>query len=149
MLLIVLEALYYLLSGRRGQARDTFSAIGWNLARLGEIRRRRRALRQMRQLSEREVRSLQVSGSAAVSNFSRGQFTAGQDRFSGFLGAIRSSFQGEDSGSLRDATVLAAGVALLLAFIHESQDSRSVNGVVESAQIIGLRHEAPPSPYGL
>lgn len=114
--LIVLEGWYYLLSGRRGQARDSFSAIGWNLTRLGDIRRRRRALRLIRQLGERDIRSLQVGGSAALANFSRGQFTAGQDRFSGFLGAVRSSFQGEDSGSLRDATVLATGVGIVLAF---------------------------------
>lgn len=116
MALILLEALYYLLSGRRGQARDTFSAIGWNLTRLGDIRRRRRALRQIRQRSEREVRSLQAGGSAAIANFSRGQFTAGQDRFSGFLGAVRSSFQGEDSGSLRDATVLGMAIVLIVGF---------------------------------
>jgi hypothetical protein len=114
--LIVLAGFYSLLTGRRSQARDTFSAIGWNYARLRDIRRRRRALRQIRQRSEREVRSLQVGGSAALSNFSRGQFTAGQDRFSGFLGAVRASFQGEDSGSLRDATVLGTGVLLVLLF---------------------------------
>jgi GT2 family glycosyltransferase len=116
MLLIVIESLFYLLSGRRGQARDHFSAIGWNLARFGEIRRRQRALNQIRQKSEREVRALQVRGSAALNSFSRGQFSSGQDRFSGFLGALRSSFQGEDSGSLRDATVLAMGVMVVLAF---------------------------------
>lgn len=115
-LLIVLEGLYFLLSGRRGQARDMFAAIGWNLARIGEIRRRRRSLRQIRQKTEREVRQLQAGGSAALNSFSRGQFTAGQDRFSGFLGAVRSSFQGEDSGSLRDATVLVLGIALVLGF---------------------------------
>ncbi len=114
MLLIVMEGLYYLLSGRRGQARDSFSAIAWNLSHLAEIRRRRRALRQIRQKSEREVRALQIGGSAALSSFSRGQFSSGQDRFSGFLGAVRSSFQGEDSGSLRDATVLAVGVSLVM-----------------------------------
>ena len=115
-LLIVLEGIYYLLSGRRGQARDMFAAIAWNLARIGDIRRRRRALRQIRQKSEREVRALQIGGSAALNSFSRGQFTAGQDRFSGFLGAIRSSFQGEDSGSLRDATVLGFGIGIVLVF---------------------------------
>lgn len=114
--LIVLEGIYYLLSGRRGQARDMFAAIGWNLARIGDIRRRQRALRQIRQKTEREVRSLQIGGSAALNSFSRGQFTAGQDRFSGFLGAIRSSFQGEDSGSLRDATVLGFGILIVLFF---------------------------------
>ena len=114
--LIVLEGMYYLLSGRRGQARDMYSAIGWNLTRLGDIRRRRRALRQTRQRSEKEVRSLQLGGSAALNSFSRGQFTAGQDRFSGFLGAIRSSFHGEDSGSLRDATVLGTAIGIIILF---------------------------------
>ncbi|MGF1599352.1 MAG: glycosyltransferase [Acidimicrobiales bacterium] len=130
--LIVLEAIYYLLSGRRGQARDTFAAIGWNLTRLGDIRRRRRALRTIRQRSDKEVRALQISGSAALNTFSRGQFTAGQDRFSGFLGAIRSSFQGEDSGSLRDATVIGVAVALVLAFASRHLLTR---GVVAVGQI--------------
>ncbi len=116
MFLIVLEGIYYLISGRRGQARDMFAAIGWNLSHLGDIRRRRKGLRQIRQKSERDVRALQIGGSAALNSFSRGQFTAGQDRFSGFLGAIRSSFQGEDSGSLRDATVLGFGIAIVLLF---------------------------------
>jgi GT2 family glycosyltransferase len=116
MFLIVLEALYYLLTGRRGQARDMFSAIGWNLARLTDVRRRRRALRHIRQKSEREVRAFQIGGSAAVNSFSRGQFTAGQDRMSGLLGAIRSSFEGEDSGSLRDATVIGGILAVVLLF---------------------------------
>jgi GT2 family glycosyltransferase len=129
MFLIVLEGVYYLLTGRRGQARDMFSAIGWNLGRIRDIRRRRRALRQIRQLSEREVRALQMGGSAALSSFSRGQFTAGQDRFSGFLGAIRSSFSGEDSGSLRDATVLGTGIFLVLLFGSRHLLTRGVSPV--------------------
>ena len=131
-LMIALEGLYYLVSGRRGQARDMYSAIGWNLTRLGDIGRRRRSLRQIRQRSEREVRALQIGGSATVSSFSRGQFTAGQDRFSGFLGAIRSSFQGEDSGSLRDATVMGIGVAAVLLFGSRHLLTR---GVVPVGQI--------------
>ncbi len=127
--LIMLEGLYYLLSGRRGQARDMFSAIAWNLTRFGDIRRRQRALRQIRQKSEREVRSLQIGGSAAVNSFSRGQFTAGQDRFSGFLGAIRSSFQGEDSGSLRDATVIGFGIIVVVLFGSRHLWTRGVASV--------------------
>lgn len=132
MALIVIEALYYLLTGRRGQARDSFSAIAWNLTRLGEIRRRQRALAQVRQKPEKEVRALQMGGSAALANFSRGQFTSGQDRFSGFLESLRSSFQGEDSGSLRDATVLAAAVILFVVFGSRHLLTR---GVVAVGQI--------------
>ncbi|MEM7339895.1 MAG: glycosyltransferase family 2 protein [Actinomycetota bacterium] len=132
MFLIVLEGLYYLLTGRRGQARDMFSAIGWNLTRTNDIRRRRRALRQIRQRSPKEVRAFQMGGSAALSNFSRGQFTSGQDRFSGFLGAVRSSFSGEDSGSLRDATVFILGLVALMAFSSRHLLTR---GVVPVGQI--------------
>ena len=113
-MLIALEGIYYLITGRRGQARDMFSAIGWNFTRFGDIRRRSRALKQIRQRSRREVRALQMGGSASLNNFSRGQFTAGQDRVSGFVSAIRQSFQGQDSGSLRDATVIGLIVALIL-----------------------------------
>ncbi len=130
--LVALEGLYYLLSGRRGQAKDMYSAIVWNLTRLPDIRRRRRALRQIRQRSVREVRARQVGGSATVSSFSRGQVSAGQDRFSGFLGAIRSSFAGEDSGSLRDATVIGFAIALILAFGSRHLLTR---GVVAVGQI--------------
>ena len=130
--LIALEGLYYLLSGRRGLARDMYSAIVWNLTRLPDIRRRRRNLRQIRQRTVREVRARQIGGSATVSSFSRGQFTAGQDRMSGFLGAIRSSFAGEDSGSLRDATVIGFGIALVLAFGSRHLLTR---GVVPVGQI--------------
>ena len=138
-LLIVMEGLYYLLSGRRGQARDMFAAIAWNLSHLGDIRRRQRALRQIRQRSEREVRELQIGGSAAVNSFSRGQFTAGQDRFSGFLGAIRSSFQGEDSGSLRDATVMGIGIALVLLFGSRHLLTRGVTPVGQFPIVPGGR----------
>jgi GT2 family glycosyltransferase len=137
--LIVLEGIYYLLSGRRGQARDMFAAIAWNFARIGDIRRRRRALRQIRQKSERDVRELQIGGSAALNSFSRGQFTAGQDRFSGFLGAIRSSFQGEDSGSLRDATVLGFGIAIVLIFGGRHLLTRGVPPVGQFPIVPGAR----------
>ncbi|MFV0257075.1 MAG: glycosyltransferase, partial [Acidimicrobiales bacterium] len=132
MSLIVLEGLFYLLSGRRGQARDMFSAIGWNLTRLGDIRKRRRALRQIRQRTDREVRAQQIGGSASLNSFSRGQLTAGQDRFSGFIGAIRASFAGDDSSSLRDAAVIAGLLTIVMAFGSRHLLSR---GVVPVGQI--------------
>ena len=128
-LLICLEAFYYLMSGRRGQARDTISTIWWNLSRLGDIRRRRRAIRQMRTVDEKAIRSIQSGGSAVLNNFSRGQFTAGQDKFSGLFGAIRASFAGEDSGSLRDATVIGFLITLILTFGSRHMLTRGVPAV--------------------
>ncbi len=113
-LLIVLEGIYTLFLGRRRQAKDSFGAIAWNFARFGDIRQRRRELMAIRNSSDADIRSLQVGGSARINDFSRGQFNAGQDRFSGLANSIRSSFAGEDAGSLRDAAIVLAGLFAIL-----------------------------------
>ncbi len=115
-LLILIESFYSLLAGRRGQARDVLAAIPWNLTRLDDLRRKRRQLRRIRTVPEQDIAKMQVGGSARLAAFSRGQFSAGQDRFSGMLGTVRSSFRGEDAGNVRDATVIGAILAVLLIF---------------------------------
>lgn len=115
-ILILLESFYSLLAGRRGQARDVLAAITWNLTRLDDLRRKRRQLRRVRTVSDQDIAKRQMGGSARIAAFSRGQFTAGQDRFSGMLGTVRSSFRGEDSGNIRDATVIGTILAVLLVF---------------------------------
>ncbi len=112
--LIVLEAIYNLLLGRRRQAKAAFGTIAWNFARLGDIRQRRRDLMGVRNASDADIRSLQVGGSARINDFSRGQFNAGQDRFSGLVGSVRSSFAGEDAGSLRDAAIVLTSLLAIL-----------------------------------
>ncbi len=114
--LILVESFYSLLAGRRGQARDVLGAITWNLTRLDDIRRKRRQLRRVRTVSDRDIAKLQKGGSARLSAFSRGQFSAGQDRFSVMLGSVRSSFKGEDAGNVRDATVIGTVLAVLMVF---------------------------------
>ena len=115
-LLILIESFYSLLAGRRGQARDVLAAIPWNLTRLDDLRRKRRQLRRVRTVSHHDIAKMQVGGSARLAAFSRGQFSAGQDRFSGMIGNVRSSFRGEDAGNVRDATVIGAILAVLLIF---------------------------------
>ena len=115
-LLIVLETLYALAAGRRGQARDVMAAIPWNLSRLDDIRRRRRLVRRTRSAGDAKVAELQMRGSARIANFSRGQVSAGQDRFSDLMGSVRSSFAGEDAGNVRDAVVISLFVIVLLLF---------------------------------
>ncbi|MGI9598031.1 MAG: glycosyltransferase [Acidimicrobiales bacterium] len=114
--LILVESFYSLLAGRRGQARDVLAAITWNMTRLDDLRRKRRQLRRVRTVSASEIAKLQMGGSARLAAFSRGQFSAGQDRFSGMLGTVRSSFRGEDAGNVRDATVLGTVLTVLLIF---------------------------------
>ena len=114
--LILIESLYSLLAGRRGQARDVLAAIPWNLTRLDDLRRKRRQLRRVRTVSDQDIANLQTTGSARLSAFSRGQFSAGQDRFSGMVGSVRSSFRGDDAGNVRDATVIGTILAVVLIF---------------------------------
>ena len=138
-ILILLETLYALAAGRRGQARDIMASIPWNLSRLDDIRRRRRLVRRTRSVSDAKVAELQMRGSARIANFSRGQVSAGQDRFSDLVGSVRSSFAGEDAGNVRDAVVISIFLAVLLLFGSRHLLTR---GVVPVGQI-------PAVPDGL
>jgi len=128
-LLILLETLYALIAGRRAQARDVIAAVPWNLARLDDIRRRRRVVRRTRSVSDAKVAELQMRGSARIANFSRGQVTAGQDRFSDLVGSVRSSFAGEDAGNVRDAVVISLFVGVLVLFGSRHLLTRGVTPV--------------------
>lgn len=136
-LLILLESLYSLIAGRRGQARDVLGAITWNLARLDDLRRKRRQLRRVRTVSDQDISQLQAGGSARLAAFSRGQFSAGQDRFSGMVGSVRSSFRGDDAGSLRDATVIAAVLGVVLVFGSRHLLTRGVAPVGQIPDVPG------------
>ena len=114
--LLLLESFVALITGRRAQAKDVLSAIPWNLARSADIRRRRRQLARLRTEDESVLQDLYTSGSARIAAFSRGQVAAGQDRVSGLVGTVRSSFAGEDTGSARDATVIGTFLLLVLIF---------------------------------
>ncbi|MEM9652131.1 MAG: glycosyltransferase family 2 protein [Actinomycetota bacterium] len=136
-LLILLESLYSLIAGRRGQARDVLGAITWNLARLDDLRRKRRQLRRVRTVSDQDIAKLQAGGSARLAAFSRGQFSAGQDRFSGMVGSVRSSFRGDDAGSVRDATVIGSVLAVLLIFGSRHLLTRGVAPVGQIPDVPG------------
>ncbi len=111
--LLLLEAVYCVLAGRRRQARSAVGAIGWNLRNLGQIRERRKNVSALRSVSDREVGALQVSGSARVSGFFRGQFAVG-DRVVSFAGNFRDSFTGQDAGAFRDGFIISTLLGLVL-----------------------------------
>jgi len=116
----VAEIVYSLLAGRVGHARDVAGAWRWNLRRWGEIRANRRALHAIRLNSDREIRRLQVRGSARLSAFLRGQIGRGDDR----LRALRST--GRDlAGSLREGprrTAVVAWIGIVLLLVIGSRD---------------------------
>ncbi len=65
------------LAGNRARARAVIRAWRWNLGRLGEIRRQRKELKGQRRLSDKEIRLLQVGGSARLSAYGRRVFQHG------------------------------------------------------------------------
>ncbi len=113
--LLVAEAVYSIVAGRRRQARDAIGAVSWNLTHLRGTRQRRKQLAAMRGVSDREVHALQMGGSARLSGFFRGQFDVG-DRVVSFAGAFRDSFTGHDAGSFRDGFIISMLLGLALLF---------------------------------
>ena len=76
-LLAVGEVLVAELAGNRARAAAVVRAWRWNLARLPATRARRAALQPKRQLGDKEIRLLQVRGSARLSAYSRRVFQHG------------------------------------------------------------------------
>jgi GT2 family glycosyltransferase len=72
-LLSLVEVLQSLLLGRFRHARDIATAWTWNARRGSSLRARRRLLAEVRSVPDREVRALQVRGSARISGYLRGQ----------------------------------------------------------------------------
>jgi GT2 family glycosyltransferase len=73
LLITVIEALASLLVGHVDHATDAVSAWPRALRRHGSIRRARKALKAVRVVSDAEIRTMQVRGSAGANRFVRGQ----------------------------------------------------------------------------
>ena len=114
------EVVFSLLTGRPGQARDVLAASFWNLRNLGSLRRRRRALREVRQVSDSEVRSLQVRGSARIAAFFRGQLATDQDTFGSASTVGKRLVESVTAPGRREAALawLLVGVILLVGSRH-------------------------------
>ncbi|HUY66754.1 MAG TPA: glycosyltransferase family 2 protein [Acidimicrobiales bacterium] len=64
-------------AGNRARARAVVRAWRWNLGRLSAIGRQRKELKGHRRLSDKEIRLLQVGGSARLSTYGRRVFQSG------------------------------------------------------------------------
>ncbi|MGI8758347.1 MAG: glycosyltransferase [Acidimicrobiales bacterium] len=115
-LFTLIEAVYALAAGRAGQTVDVLGAWSWNFRRLGDVRRRRRALRAVRGLRDAEVRRLQQRGSARLTAFIRGEL-GGSDRVRTSLSDAGRGLTGSLQAGPRQLAVLAcvavAAVVLL------------------------------------
>ena len=113
LLFMIVEAIYALLSGRPEQARDVVGAWPWNLRRLGSIRARRKQIQSVRRVPDKEIRAMQVRGSARINIFTRGQLRDQNQRIGGLTRSSR-----DIAGSMRDSSRQFAGAfAVLLTLI--------------------------------
>ncbi|MBA3281872.1 MAG: glycosyltransferase family 2 protein [Acidimicrobiia bacterium] len=108
-----IEVVYAILSGHPDQARDIASAWPWNIRRMGQIRRRRKALGSVRRVRDKEIRALQGRGSARLNSFLRGQFGDREDRVTTFARSSR-----DIAGAMRDGSRQLTGTfAIVLAVL--------------------------------
>ena len=110
----VVEALYSLLAGHPQQARDVLAAWPWTMRRGADIRRRRKAHAAIRRVHDREVRALQVRGSARLTGFIRGQFGHREDRVQDFARSSRDLAGSVRSGSRQLTGTFAVLLGVLL-----------------------------------
>lgn len=108
------EALYALVAGRRAQAADIVAAWTWNLANWRSLLRARRAAQRARRVPDRDVRRLQVRGSARLAAFVRGH--GGEDRAVALAAATRELVASLRGGPRRTAVTVWAVAGLVLAF---------------------------------
>lgn len=118
--LTLLELVYSVVLGRFRQARDVLGAWFWNARHRGEIRRRRRALAQVRTVRDRDVRALQARGSARLAAFLRGQIGSRDDRLASVAGVGHEVVAPVGSSKARTATL--AWMAVLALFAVGSRD---------------------------
>ncbi|MFN8040242.1 MAG: glycosyltransferase family 2 protein [Acidimicrobiales bacterium] len=109
--LAAVEILYSIVLGRFRQARDVFGAWPWNLRRHGSMRAKRKALKAVRQVPDREVRRLQVRGSARLSAYLRGQIGDEGDRLGAMVASSRDLAAGVRSG--RPSSVVVTWLVVL------------------------------------
>ena len=133
--LAVLEVLYAVLFGRLRHAGDVIAAWTWNARRLGSVRARRRELRGIRRVPDKEIRRMQARGSAQIAGAFRGQRGSGEDRLSSMAGAGRELAQTMRSGNARVSLVAWGFVVVVLAIGSRDLLTGSIPAVGDLVEI--------------
>jgi GT2 family glycosyltransferase len=127
------EVIVASLAGNRARARSVVRAWRWNLGRLGVVRGQRKVLKAHRRLPDKEIRLLQVGGSARLSTYGRRVFLYGfhgahDDQLAGDEGpaepgdgagdedeeAPAAAVRGRVSGQVRTVAWVVAAVIVLI-----------------------------------
>ena len=109
------EMLVCVVTGRFAHARDVVSAWVWNLRRTGEIRAKRRAVAEFREIDDGELRDMQIAGSARIRAFVRGRGRA-EDRFLAVSRAGRDMAANLRTPAARNRAAIGSLMLLVLVF---------------------------------
>jgi GT2 family glycosyltransferase len=112
----VLEVVYSVLTGRRGQARDVIAAWRWNWQRRDEIRVLRERVDAFRGVPDAEIRRFQVRGFSRLNAFLRGTGARDDSAADRAQGAWRSLADGVRTGALRWPVIAWLITALIVVF---------------------------------
>src|SRR5699024_6284735 len=121
LILPLLESVFAFIPGRPGHARDVLGAWSWNLRRRRQIRRRRKAIAADRRVSDREIRGMQVRGSARFNSFVRNQINRREDGVDTFSRSSRDIL-----GSVRESSRQCPGASALALIVVLVITSRSL-----------------------
>lgn len=109
------EAAVSIVTRRRGRARAAVGAWWWNLRRLGAVRRRRRRVQSRRRIHDRELRELQVRGSAQVRSYLAHHLHT-EDRLRSLTDAGRSAVDAASTSAREPVALACIVVAFLFVF---------------------------------
>ncbi|MEZ5236802.1 MAG: glycosyltransferase family 2 protein [Acidimicrobiales bacterium] len=164
--LSLLEVVVAVLTGRFRQAREVLAAWAWNARRIGSITAKRRAGKDLRQITDLELRRLQVRGSARVTGFLRGQI-GGADANATLGDSLRQWISRRSAGAQPQNVVAVLVLALVLLFGSRHLLTRSVPAIGEFVPFPGRARDllrlswsswrdvgigsdaAPPTAFGL
>ena len=110
LVLAIAEVFVAEVAGNRTRARAVIRAWRWNLGRMGAIRTRRSALQAKRRVGDKEIRPLQVRGSARLSAYFRRVFQVGFHGAHADELAAAAAVAVETYGSADEGLELEAGV---------------------------------------
>ncbi len=165
-LVSLLEFVYSVVVGRRGQAVDVVRAWRWNLQRRDEIKARRQQVEAFRTVPDAEIRRLQLRGSARLVRFARGQ-NRGGSRSDRLQSSLRRGLDGVRDGSLRwpiaawvvTCTIVAFGsrhlifepIAAVGGFAaFDASPADLLRAYLSGWRDVGLGSESPaPTAFGL
>ncbi|TML18062.1 MAG: glycosyltransferase, partial [Actinobacteria bacterium] len=135
-LLSIGETLVCVLTGRFAHARDVGSAWIWNLRRSGEIRAKRQAVAEFREIEDGELRDMQIAGSARVRAFVRGR-GRGEDRFLAVSRAGRDMAANLRTPAARNRIAIGSLMLLLLLFGSRHLLTRPIPAIGELQPLTG------------